>query len=222
MKRLSGWDAVLLYSETPTVHMHTLKLAVIDIVRAEGPSVRHRRVPSGHPQPALQAGPVPLPARRHPVQVPPPDVAGELRGRPRLPRAAVTGSTAPGGRRELDEADRRDRQHPAGPQQAAVGDVLHRGPGQRPDRGARQDPPRAGRRRRVGQPAGARDGPAGRARRPSGTPMQPIRRRPRASWCASAFADHMRQIGRLPGVMRYTAQGMQPGTQAARASCRPS
>ena len=31
MKRLSGWDAVLLYSETPTVHMHTLKLAVIDL-----------------------------------------------------------------------------------------------------------------------------------------------------------------------------------------------
>jgi diacylglycerol O-acyltransferase / wax synthase len=29
VKRLSGWDAVLLYSETPTVHMHTLKLAVI-------------------------------------------------------------------------------------------------------------------------------------------------------------------------------------------------
>ena len=24
----------------------------------------------------------------------------------------------------------------------------------------------------------------------------------------SAFADHMRQIGRLPGVMRYTAQGI--------------
>ena len=31
MKRLSGWDAVLLYSETPTVHMHTLKLAVIEL-----------------------------------------------------------------------------------------------------------------------------------------------------------------------------------------------
>ena len=29
MKRLSGWDAVLLYSETPNVHMHTLKVAVI-------------------------------------------------------------------------------------------------------------------------------------------------------------------------------------------------
>ena len=24
----------------------------------------------------------------------------------------------------------------------------------------------------------------------------------------TAFADHLRQIGRLPGVMRYTAQGM--------------
>ncbi|MCW2691065.1 MAG: Diacylglycerol O-acyltransferase, partial [Mycobacterium sp.] len=31
MKRLSGWDAVLLYSETPAVHMHTLKLAVIEL-----------------------------------------------------------------------------------------------------------------------------------------------------------------------------------------------
>src|ERR1700752_1791923 len=31
VKRLSGWDAVLLYSETPTVHMHTLKLAVIEL-----------------------------------------------------------------------------------------------------------------------------------------------------------------------------------------------
>lgn len=30
MKRLSGWDAYLLYSETPTVHTHTLKIAVLD------------------------------------------------------------------------------------------------------------------------------------------------------------------------------------------------
>ncbi len=36
MKRLSGWDAILLYSETPTVHMHTLKLAVIDISELKG------------------------------------------------------------------------------------------------------------------------------------------------------------------------------------------
>src|SRR5258708_24788548 len=31
MKRLSGWVAVLLYSETPNVHMHTLKVAVIEL-----------------------------------------------------------------------------------------------------------------------------------------------------------------------------------------------
>ena len=36
MKRLSGWDAVLLYSETPSVHMHTLKLAVIKLDEALG------------------------------------------------------------------------------------------------------------------------------------------------------------------------------------------
>ena len=36
MKRLSGWDAVLLYSETPAVHMHTLKLAVIDLSELKG------------------------------------------------------------------------------------------------------------------------------------------------------------------------------------------
>ena len=33
MKRLSGWDAVLLYSEAPNVHMHTLKVAVIELDR---------------------------------------------------------------------------------------------------------------------------------------------------------------------------------------------
>ncbi|OBI00519.1 wax ester/triacylglycerol synthase family O-acyltransferase [Mycobacterium sp. E2733] len=30
MKRLNGWDALLLYSETPNVHQHTLKIAVVD------------------------------------------------------------------------------------------------------------------------------------------------------------------------------------------------
>ena len=36
MKGLSGWDAVLLYSETPNVHMHTLKVAVIELDALEG------------------------------------------------------------------------------------------------------------------------------------------------------------------------------------------
>ena len=109
----------------------------------------------------VQARTVPLRARRHPVQVPPPDVAGELRCRPRLPHPAVAVARA-GWSTRTRRGHRRDRQHAAGPQPPAVGDVLRAGPGQRPHRGGRQDPPRAGRRRRVGQPDRARHGPAGR------------------------------------------------------------
>ncbi|KUI28742.1 diacylglycerol O-acyltransferase [Mycobacterium sp. IS-1742] len=36
MKRLSGWDALLLNSETPNVHQHTLKVAVVDTSDFEG------------------------------------------------------------------------------------------------------------------------------------------------------------------------------------------
>ena len=36
MKRLNGWDAVLLYSETPNVHKHTLKIGVIDVANFDG------------------------------------------------------------------------------------------------------------------------------------------------------------------------------------------
>jgi diacylglycerol O-acyltransferase len=36
MKRLGGWDAVLLYNETPTMHQHTLKVAVVDASDYEG------------------------------------------------------------------------------------------------------------------------------------------------------------------------------------------
>ena len=36
MKRLNGWDAMLLYSETPNVHTHTLKIGVVDVSEFEG------------------------------------------------------------------------------------------------------------------------------------------------------------------------------------------
>jgi diacylglycerol O-acyltransferase len=36
MKRLSGWDSLLLSSETPNVHQHTLKIAVIDTAEFDG------------------------------------------------------------------------------------------------------------------------------------------------------------------------------------------
>ena len=37
MRRLNGMDAYLLYSETPNLHSHTLKVAVIDAARCDGP-----------------------------------------------------------------------------------------------------------------------------------------------------------------------------------------
>jgi diacylglycerol O-acyltransferase / wax synthase len=36
MKRLNGWDATLLYTETPNVHMHTLKIGIVDVSHYEG------------------------------------------------------------------------------------------------------------------------------------------------------------------------------------------
>lgn len=36
MKRLDGTDAMMLYNETPNLHMHTLKVAVIDAANFEG------------------------------------------------------------------------------------------------------------------------------------------------------------------------------------------
>jgi zinc D-Ala-D-Ala dipeptidase len=36
VKRLSGWDSLLLSSETPNVHQHTLKVAVVDTSQFEG------------------------------------------------------------------------------------------------------------------------------------------------------------------------------------------
>ena len=36
MKRLNGWDAMLLYSETPNIHSHTLKIGIIDAADFDG------------------------------------------------------------------------------------------------------------------------------------------------------------------------------------------
>jgi hypothetical protein len=36
VKRLTGWAALLLYSETPNVHVHTLTIAVVELVDLGG------------------------------------------------------------------------------------------------------------------------------------------------------------------------------------------
>src|SRR6202167_920042 len=102
MKRLSGWDAVLLYSETPNVHMHTLKVAVIELDSDRRDfdidafrRVIHSRLYKLEPFASQR---VAIPRKlRHPMWRENCDVDLTYRVRPwRLP--------APGGRRELDEA----------------------------------------------------------------------------------------------------------------------
>ena len=113
MERLTGLDAGFLYMETPTQHMHTLKIAILD------PST----VPGGYSfervkevlRERLHLLP---PFRRRLVEVPfeppPPGVDRGPRLRPRLPRAPRRGARArrPGGARR---AHLPDRQPPARP-----------------------------------------------------------------------------------------------------------
>ncbi len=156
VKRLSGWDSVLLYSEAPNVHMHTLKVAVIEL-DADRQDFDLDRLSPRHRQPTEQARAVHVPAGRHSVQVPPPHVARALRGRPRLPHPPVAATRA-GWSPRAGRGDRTDRQHPPGPGPSAVGDVFRRRTGQQPGGGGRQDPPRARRRHRFGEPDGPRHG----------------------------------------------------------------
>ncbi len=115
MKRLSGLDANFLYNETPTEHMHTLKLAVLDpppgdqlpweLIRSE---IATRMLT----WPAFSRKVVRVPGDlNHPVwvEVAEPDMAYHLR-RARIP--------SPGGPREMDQVVGRlagwplDRAHP--------------------------------------------------------------------------------------------------------------
>ena len=101
MKRLNGVDALMLYSETPEIHMHTLKIGVLDVSGFEGgysfelfcdvafPRLR-ALVPLRH-----QLVDIPL-KLHHPMWAVNDDIDFDYHVRP----ARVS---APGGRRELDE-----------------------------------------------------------------------------------------------------------------------
>ena len=101
MKRLNGMDAMLLYSETPSLHTHTLKVAVIDAAHYDGEfgfeAFRRTVVRRLHLLEPLRYRLVDIPWRlHHPMwmQDCPVDLDYHLR-RVRVP--------APGGRRELDQ-----------------------------------------------------------------------------------------------------------------------
>lgn len=102
MKRLSGWDAVLLYSEAPHVHMHILKVAVIELAADRRGfdidafrRVIHSRLYKLDPL-CYQLVDVPL-KFHHPMWREHCDVDLTYHIRP-------WSVPAPGGRRELDEA----------------------------------------------------------------------------------------------------------------------
>jgi diacylglycerol O-acyltransferase / wax synthase len=101
VKRLNGVDALMLYSETPEIHMHTLKIGVLDVSGVEGGfsfelfrEVAYPRLLSLAPL-RFQLVDIPL-KLHHPMWVQNADIDLDYH----LRRARVP---APGGRRELDQ-----------------------------------------------------------------------------------------------------------------------
>lgn len=100
MKRLNGVDAMMLYSETPEIHMHTLKIGVLDVSGIDGfdfDMFRTLALPRLHALAPLRCQLVDIPLKlHHPMWVQNAEIDLDYH----LRRARVR---APGGRRELDE-----------------------------------------------------------------------------------------------------------------------
>ena len=206
MKRLSGWDAFLLYTEAPNVHMHTLKIAIIDLHGLGGRTfgvedfrnVLHGRLYKLDP---FRYQLVDIPFKfHHPMWRENTDVDLEYHVRPwRL--------AAPGGRRELDEAIGEiastplDRSRPlwemyfveglADDRIAVVGKIHH----------ALADGVASA--NLLARGMDLQDGPQ-RDRDSYATDPEPSK----SELVRSAFRDHLRQIGRFPGLVKYTADGV--------------
>ncbi|MGK2867834.1 MAG: WS/DGAT/MGAT family O-acyltransferase [Mycobacterium sp.] len=206
MKRLSGWDAFLLYTEAPNVHMHTLKIAVIDLHglgdRTFGVqdfrNVLHSRLHNLEP---FRYQLVDIPFKfHHPMWRENCDVDLEYHVRPWRVEA-------PGGRRELDAAIGEiastplDRSRPlwemyfveglANDRIAVVGKIHH----------ALADGVASA--NLLARGMDLQDGPQ-RERDSYATDPDPSK----PELVRSAFTDHLRQIGRIPGLVKYTADGV--------------
>jgi diacylglycerol O-acyltransferase len=101
VKRLNGVDALMLYSESPEIHMHTLKIGVLDVSGVEGGFSFDLLREVGYPRlmalPPLRFQLVDIPLKlHHPMWVQNADI--DLDYHLRAARVA-----APGGRRELDQ-----------------------------------------------------------------------------------------------------------------------
>jgi len=206
VKRLSGWDAVMLYSETPHVHMHTLKMAVIDLAdlgdRAFGVNEFREMVKRDMSKlDPFRFELIDIPFKfHHPMWRENCDVDLDYHIRPY--RVA-----APGGRRELDEAvgkiasTQLDRSRPlwelylieglANGRIAVLGKIHH----------ALADGVASANLMARGMDVapGLQTYDDGHVTDPAPTKSALVR---------SALRDHVRQIAELPGVWRYAAQGL--------------
>lgn len=203
MKRLSGWDAVLLYSETPNVHMHTIKVAVIELDpdRREFGIEAFRRVIGGrmHKLEPLGYQLVNIPFKfHHPMWREHCEVDLDYHIRPwELP--------PPGGRRELDEAIGQiastplDRGRPLwemyfveglpNNRVAVVAKIHH----------ALADGVASA--NLMARGMDLMPGPEGGKYVSDPAPGK-------GELMGSAFVDHLRHVGRIPATIRYTAQGL--------------
>lgn len=211
MKRLTGWDAVLLYSEAPNVHMHTIKVAVIELdPESRGFTIdAFRQVIAGRMDKLVPLGYqlIDVPYKfHHPMWRENCEVDFTYHIRPwQLP--------VPGGRRELDEAVGQiastplDRAHPlwemyfveglANGRIAVVLKIHH----------------------------ALADGVASANLMAHGMDLMPT---PQLSSYTpdpaptkrelinTAFVDHMRHIKRIPATVRYTAQGIRRVRRSSR------
>ncbi len=203
MKRLNGWDAMLLYSETPNVHKHTLKIGIIDVADFEGEftfdffrTEFQRRL---HLLEPLRLKLVDTPMKlHHPMwlQTSDIDLGYHLR------RVRVR---APGGRRELDEligeiaGTPLDRDHPLwemyfveGMEEhrfAVIGKIHH---------ALADGVASANLMAKMMDPKPIEDAPD-----VGGEALPSSRELLRAAW-----RDHVRQLGRLPTLARESAAGI--------------
>ncbi|WP_428343165.1 WS/DGAT/MGAT family O-acyltransferase [Mycobacterium sp.] len=206
MKRLSGSDAMLLYSETPNVYTHTLKVAVVESTSSDNPfsfetfkEIVRQRLDLMEP---LRYRLVQTPLRlHHPMWLQGCDVDLDYH----LRKVEVAD---PGGRRELDElvgliaGSPLDRSRPlwefyfveglAGGCSAVVGKVHHTLAD-----GVASGNMMARAMNHSAHAAAARREPVTAESLPS-----------KAAMLGAAGRDHLHQIGRLPRLIGHTAAGL--------------
>ncbi|WP_029114706.1 wax ester/triacylglycerol synthase family O-acyltransferase [Mycobacterium sp. URHB0044] len=204
MKRLNGWDAMLLYSETPNVHKHTLKIGIIDAADFDGEftfeffrTELQRRL---HRLEPLRLKLVHTPMRlHHPMWSETSDIDLDYH----LHRVRVR---APGGRRELDEligdiaGTPLDRRHPlwemyfvegmGGNRFAVVGKIHH---------ALADGVASANLMAKMMDQSPINDVPDTDDEEPSPS---------RGELLQAAWRDHVRQFGKLPTLARETAAGI--------------